>query len=385
LYGLPLEIHASTQQTVTCVDGVEFAAQYTNAARVVVGRELSLADIAAIASNTNIEIEAFVHGALCVSYSGQCFSSEAWGGRSANRGQCAQACRLPYGLIVNGKLKHLSFDGIEGIMGKTIRRENGGGGVGGDDNGEHDEIQYLLSPQDLCGLEQVEGLVRAGVSCLKVEGRLKDASYVAATTRAYRQAIDAVWDKLMKEHGGMINSSSYLSRRRILSSPDESVSRYDLTHVFARGQDEVHDGLTPGFFDGPQHQRLVRGRSPRHRGVHVGRVISSNGGAITIQLDDKYTAEDMPLKRGDGLVIDRGMPQEKELGGPVYDVLYQSGNAVTIRFGRDVERQEDAGEATARPCCGVRSEKNLRQKRYKKSFKARKASQRQLCIMYNGA
>ena len=112
-----------------------------------------------------------------------------------------------------------------------------------------------------------------------------------------------------------------------------------MTHVFARGQDEVPDGLTPGFFDGPQHQRLVRGRSPRHRGVHVGRVISSNGGAITIQLDDKYTAEDMPLKRGDGLVIDRGMPQEKELGGPVYDVLYQSGNAVTIRFGRDVERQ----------------------------------------------
>lgn len=340
LYGLPLEIHASTQQTVTCVDGVEFAAQYTNAARVVVGRELSLADIAAIASNTNIEIEAFVHGALCVSYSGQCFSSEAWGGRSANRGQCAQACRLPYGLIANGELKHLSFDGIEGIMGKTIRRENGGGGgVGGNDNGEHDEIQYLLSPQDLCGLEQVEGLVRAGVSCLKIEGRLKDASYVAATTRAYRQAIDAVWDKLMKEHGGTINSSSCLSRRRILSSPDESVSRYDLTHVFARGQDEVHDGFTPGFFDGPQHQRLVRGRSPRHRGVHVGRVISSNGGAITIQLDDKYTAEDMPLKRGDGVVIDRGMPQEKELGGPVYDVLYQLGNAVTIRFGRDVERQ----------------------------------------------
>ena len=341
LYGLPLEIHASTQQSVTCADGVEFAAQYTNAARVVVGRELSLADIAAVASNTDIEIEAFVHGALCVSYSGQCFSSEAWGGRSANRGQCAQACRLPYGLIANGQLKHLSFDGIGGIMGKkAIRHENGGGGggVGDEDNGKHDEIQYLLSPQDLCGLEQVEGLVRAGVSCLKIEGRLKDASYVAATTRAYRQAIDAVWDKLMKEHEGTENSSSRLPRRRILSSPDESVSRSDLTHVFARGQDEVHDGLTPGFFDGPQHQRLVRGRSPRHRGMHVGRVLSSNGGAITIHLDDKYTADDVPLKRGDGVVIDRGMPQEKELGGPVYDVLYQKGNAV-IRFGRDVERQ----------------------------------------------
>ena len=138
----------------------------------VVGRELSLSEITQISTNTDTEIEAFVHGALCVSYSGQCFSSEAWGGRSANRGQCAQACRLPYGLIANGELKHLSFDGIEGIMG-------GKSGVG-----PKDEIQYLLSPQDLCGLEQVEGLTRAGVSCLKIEGRLKDASYVAATTRA---------------------------------------------------------------------------------------------------------------------------------------------------------------------------------------------------------
>ena len=136
----------------------------------VVGRELSLSEITQISTNAETEIEVFVHGALCISYSGQCFSSEAWGGRSANRGQCAQACRLPYGLIANGELKHLSFDGIEGIMGLK--------------NSGNEEIQYLLSPQDLCGLEHVEGLTRAGVSCLKIEGRLKDASYVAATTRA---------------------------------------------------------------------------------------------------------------------------------------------------------------------------------------------------------
>ncbi len=95
--------------------------------------------------------------------------------------------------------------------------------------------------------------------------------------------------------------------RRILSSPDEVVSRSDLTHVFARGQDEKHDGLTPGFFEGPRHQRLVRGRSPRHRGMHVGRVVSSNGGSLAIRLDDRYTAEDVPLKRGDGVVVDRGV------------------------------------------------------------------------------
>eukprot|EP00571_Detonula_confervacea_P000488 CAMPEP_0172316690 /NCGR_PEP_ID=MMETSP1058-20130122/29104_1 /TAXON_ID=83371 /ORGANISM="Detonula confervacea, Strain CCMP 353" /LENGTH=1112 /DNA_ID=CAMNT_0013031057 /DNA_START=45 /DNA_END=3380 /DNA_ORIENTATION=- len=320
LNGAPLEIHASTQQTVTCADGVSFAAETTNATRVVVGRELSLTEIAQISTNTDTEIEAFVHGALCVSYSGQCFSSEAWGGRSANRGQCAQACRLPYGLIANGELKHLSFDGIEGIM-------------GGNKAGGNDEIQYLLSPQDLCGLEQVEGLVAAGVSCLKIEGRLKDASYVAATTRAYRQAIDAAWNKVLEER-----SNTNFSPQRILSSPDENVSRSDLTHVFARGQDEKHDGLTPGFFEGPKHQRLVRGRSPRHRGMHVGRVVSSDRGALIVKLDDHLDQEDFPLKRGDGIVVDRGMAQERELGGPIYDVKFIEGKAA-IRFGREVERQ----------------------------------------------
>jgi len=291
LNGMPLEIHASTQQSVTCADGVSFAAEQSNATRVVLGRELSLSEITQISTNTDTEIEAFVHGALCVSYSGQCFSSEAWGGRSANRGQCAQACRLPYGLIANGELKHLSFDGIEGII---------GGGSKGADNSGNEEIQYLLSPQDLCGIEQVEGLIKAGVSCLKIEGRLKDASYVAATTRAYRQAIDTTWNKLLEASANTIP-------QRIISSPDEHVTRSDLTHVFARGQDAEHDGLTPGFFEGPQHQRLVRGRSPRHRGRHVGRVISSNRGSLVIELDDKFIQDESHLKRGDGIVVDRSV------------------------------------------------------------------------------
>ena len=293
LNGMPLEIHASTQQSVTCADGVSFAAEQSNATRVVLGRELSLSEITQISTNTDTEIEAFVHGALCVSYSGQCFSSEAWGGRSANRGQCAQACRLPYGLIANGELKHLSFDGIEGIM---------GGGSTGTSSGGNEEIQYLLSPQDLCGIEQVEGLIKAGVSCLKIEGRLKDASYVAATTRAYRQAIDTTWNRLLEEQ-----TTANTIPQRIISSPDEHVSRSDLTQVFARGQDAEHDGLTTGFFEGPQHQRLVRGRSPRHRGRHVGRVISSNRGSLVIELDDKFIQDESHLKRGDGIVVDRSV------------------------------------------------------------------------------
>lgn len=208
-----LEIHASTQQSVTNADGVMYANQRGGANRVVLGRELSVAEIELVtreisSEEEDIEVEAFVHGALCVSYSGQCFSSEAWGGRSANRGQCAQACRLPYGLIQNGELIDLQ------------------------------DMSYLLSPQDLCGLDQVEDLVRAGVSCLKIEGRLKDEKYVAATTRAYRNAVDSAWENIKKET---------LTRGRALES-HESVTKAELAQLFSRGQDEDHDGLVRGAF-----------------------------------------------------------------------------------------------------------------------------------------
>ena len=156
--GLPL--HASTQMSITDTAGVEFV-RSLGIERVVLGRELSIDDIAAIhAQEAGIEIETFVHGALCVSYSGQCFSSEAWGGRSANRGQRAQACRLPYGLVVDGG-----------------QREQG-------------DLNYLLSPQDLMGMPWLPRLIRAGVRSFKIEGRLKGPGYVAATVRAYRQALD---------------------------------------------------------------------------------------------------------------------------------------------------------------------------------------------------
>ena len=209
-----LPIHASTQQSISSADGAEFARERA-LPRVVVGRELSTQEIASVARGTSAEVEAFVHGALCISWSGQCLSSEAWGGRSANRGQCAQACRLPYAVVVDG---------------------------------QEEGLQYALSPGDLCGLDDVPELIQAGVSCFKIEGRLKDERYVAATTRAYREAIDAVWD----------------------STDENTVTRNDLRQVFARGQDSERDGLTPGFLRGPKHQSLVVGNAPRHRGVLAG-------------------------------------------------------------------------------------------------------------------
>jgi U32 family peptidase len=293
-----ISIHSSTQQSITDADGVDFSFLQHGATRVVLGRELSGAEIQHVASHRmheDVELEVFVHGALCVSYSGQCFSSEAWGGRSANRGQCAQACRLPYGLIQNGNFRDIQ------------------------------DMKYLLSPQDLSGIQQVPMLIQAGVSCLKIEGRLKDAQYVAATTRAYRNAVDLAWKTITGED----------CTSKSLEPSD--VSAIELTQLFSRGQDEEHLGLTPGFFEGTKHQRLVRGRSPRHRGVHIGRVLdgSSPKNGILVQVDSQWNHDETILKLGDGIVIDRGLPEEEELGGPLFSVESLQKGIYRITLSRD--------------------------------------------------
>jgi putative protease len=157
-----VEIHGSTQMSITSAEGAEFARSH-GVDRVVLARELSLGDIRRIRERTDVPLEIFVHGALCVSYSGQCFSSEAWGGRSANRGACAQACRLPYELLVDGELRPLG------------------------------DARYLLSPGDLSAIGHIPQILPLGIASLKIEGRYKDADYVALTTDAYRRAVDAAW------------------------------------------------------------------------------------------------------------------------------------------------------------------------------------------------
>src|SRR6185369_14667912 len=139
---------------------------------VVLARECSIREIEKIQEslNTGVEqsaalpLEVFVHGALCVAYSGQCLTSESLGGRSANRGECAQACRMPYELVSDGKTIPLG------------------------------DRKYLLSPQDLAGLEVLPELIRSGVASLKIEGRLKTPEYVANITRVYREALDRISD-----------------------------------------------------------------------------------------------------------------------------------------------------------------------------------------------
>jgi collagenase-like PrtC family protease len=301
-----LALHSSTQQTVTSSDGVAFCQEQHGATRVVLGRELSVEEIRQVSSEIVGETEVFVHGALCVSYSGQCFSSEAWGGRSANRGQCAQACRLPYGLIANGELIDL-----------------------------HD-MKYLLSPQDLCGIDQVPALMKAGVSCLKIEGRLKDENYVAATTRAYRNAVDATWKAISGQDPDRIFQA-------------EQVSRLELAQMFSRGQDEEFNGLTPGFLEGTHHQRLVRGRSPRHRGVHAGLVDEGSSPQNGLFISSAGVTD---LKLGDGIVVDRGMAQKEELGGPIFDIVPLSEGRVKVQFSRDVIRKWKKNDGMAKKGIG---------------------------------
>jgi putative protease len=269
-----LELHASTQMSVTSAAGVRLA-ENLGARRVTLARELSLAEVRAIRAETSCELEIFVHGALCVAYSGQCFSSEAWGGRSANRGQCAQACRLPYELMVDGKLKPLG------------------------------DARYLLSPGDLFALRQIPVIVAIGISALKIEGRYKDADYVALATRAYRQAVDAAWEG----HHPAIDARQEL----------------DLEQVYSRGWG-AH------FLNGTDHQAVVRGRAPRHRGVRMGRVTAVSETGVTIELAEAHQLA--PLKPGDGVVFDAAdwrSPEEPEEGGRIFEVLPRGGS-IELRF-----------------------------------------------------
>lgn len=301
-------MHASTQMTVTSAAGVEFARDL-GCNLVVLARECSIKEIEKIqeswrvsdddcreASRMNagilpsriphhasLPLEVFVHGALCVAYSGQCLTSEALGGRSANRGECAQACRMPYELISDGSSVPLG------------------------------DRKYLLSPQDLAGLEVLPELVRTGVASLKIEGRLKTPEYVANITRVYRQALD----ELMARRDALPTSNAAVNSHAAVRTP-----RYDMEMAFSRG-------LFTGWFGGVNNQALVHARFGKKRGVYLGAVKRVLRDAVMLELEG-------PLKPGDGVVFDAGRPEEKEEGGRVYEVRSpksESQNRVELRFG----------------------------------------------------
>jgi putative protease len=268
-------IHASTQMTLTSPEGVAFAKRI-GIERAVLARELSLRELAKFKeTDAALPLEVFVHGALCVAYSGQCLTSEALGQRSANRGECAQACRLPYEMIVDGVKKDLG------------------------------DKRYLLSPQDLAAVEEIPELMRLGIVSFKIEGRLKTPEYVAAVSQVYRRAIDKAWEA---ENENRLMPGGDLA-------PED---RYKLEMAFSRG-------LYSGWMHGVNHQKLVHARFGKKRGAYLGTISSIGRGYIEVKLQ-------APLQPGDGIVIDRGGDTDREQGGRVYQVLPLKDGVVRLSF-----------------------------------------------------
>ena len=295
-----LEVHASTQMTISSPEGARFA-ESLGVTRVVVPRELSVAEIEAFARGTSLELEVFIHGALCVAWSGQCLTSATWSGRSANRGQCAQSCRLPYDLVVDGKTRELG------------------------------DVKYLLSPKDLAGVRAVADLARIGVHGLKIEGRQKNAQYVLTATETYRRMVDALADG------------------HAVAGTGRDVLRASLSYT---------RGFSDGFLGGSDHQTLVEGRFPKHRGVYLGRVARVVANTVVVERDPlgrPWTgalaadntrsapsgepsaalsgfggasdassgprADSIELRAGMGVVFDAGDPEDTtEPGGPIFRV-----------------------------------------------------------------
>lgn len=230
--GLP--IHASTQMTVHNLQGV-LKLEKLGFDRVVLSRELSCEEIEYICKNCKVEIETFIHGALCICYSGQCLFSSVVGGRSGNRGKCAGPCRLPYELISENAETHER---------KLI------------DKG------YLLSTKDLCGIAYLPRLVQAGVKCFKIEGRMKSPEYVATVTRIYRKYIDMV-----------LNNYDFIIDEKDIN---------DLMQVFNRG------GFSDGHLDSKHNRNLIFPEKPSNMGIYLGTIkkYNSNKGHITLQLEE---------------------------------------------------------------------------------------------------
>ena len=266
-----LTLHASTQMSITSAAGVAQAASL-GCERVVLARELALRDLERLQRQLRdrhlaMPLEVFVHGALCVAYSGQCLTSESLGQRSANRGECAQACRLPYELVVDGVPRAL------------------------------EDQRYLLSPQDLAAWELLPELQRIGIASLKIEGRLKDASYVAAVTDAYRQRLDR---------------------------PEPETVQRQLELAFSRG-------LSTGWLEGVNHRRLVHGRWSKKRGPLIGRLLQvDRGGWLQIRSRER-------LRPGQGIVLealsDDPLRPPDEVGGRVMACEQLGQERLKLRLG----------------------------------------------------
>jgi putative protease len=251
-----LSLHASTQMTIHQLEGV-LVLEEIGFDRIVPARELTLEELKYLSDNSRLELETFIHGALCVSYSGQCLMSSMLGGRSGNRGMCAQPCRLAY----------------------TLDKHNKQGG----------HKAYHISMKDLSTLDFLGEILAAGVTGLKIEGRMKRAQYVAVVTRVYRKALDSI-----------LETGSY--------KPGKS-EKQELEQIFNRG------GFTGGYYYGTDHSDLYSTEKPNHWGVYLGKVTKSDKGMVWVALE-------ADIQSGDAIEFRTEKPGNK---GQVTDSLFING------------------------------------------------------------
>lgn len=263
-----MEVHGSTQMTIHNLDGA-IALKNLGYSRVVLARESTLSDIDYICRNANIDIEAFVHGALCISYSGQCLFSSAIGGRSGNRGRCAQPCRMYYNMLETSD--NVSYKNI---------------GKG-----------FLISPRDLCGLDFIPDLIKAGVKSFKLEGRMKTPEYVATVTRIYRKYIDLA-----------LSDNEYVVDKNDL---------HDLMLAFNRG------GFSKGCLGGDDNHDYVFEEKPSNQGLYIGNIskIDKKNGLISLKTNE-------PLDIGDTFLV-----QQEDHKYTISEILKNGSHVKSVTIG----------------------------------------------------
>ncbi len=270
-----LHLHASTQMSIYTLEQVK-CMEKIGFKRVVLARELNIDEIEYICKNTELEIEVFIHGALCVSFSGQCLLSSMIGNRSANRGSCAQPCRMKYRLYDKKSRKLLQRDA------------------------------YLLSKKDIYGLDHIERLINAGVSSLKIEGRNKNPEYVAGVVSIYRKNIDKINNLFISEELG------------------NEQDKKELKQLFNR------DGISAGYLDGVEYKNSITDLSPKNTGIYLGEVIGQDNKFIKIKLEEDIDMHDGIEIYSPDRVISNIITCIKNENGKIINDLVEKYNIVLI-------------------------------------------------------
>lgn len=284
-----IPLHASTQMTTHNLAGVK-QLENLGFSRVVLSRELSIDEIKYIKENTSVELEVFIHGALCISYSGQCLMSSAIGGRSGNRGLCAQPCRLPYELYENDKIL---------------------------DSG------YLLSPRDICAIDFLPELIKMGITSFKIEGRMKNPTYVGIVTKFYRKYIDLISQNIYLNNSELLE---LINKEINLKNIDTNLSdKEELLQSFNRG------GFSSGHLSSSENKNLIFKEKPNNMGIYIGNIsaINENKGHLSLTLKNA-------LSVGDKISINNQIYTVSELmiNNQNFDTVANTGNGKNVKIGR---------------------------------------------------